>query len=669
MYPLGSEPRDVREQKAENRQKKPSELRLDQKKVEQVAINVEGFHKEIDLANTSEGDVKIRSLYDLEAKVLSAKEFTTTLDLERTNLNTEKEKLEESIKKLQNELVLQQQKFDQITMQINNFDTMKLPNSNMISQALDHVQASLKHLNLPARKEYKLEGTALENMLKSSAVLNQLHKPESKELFLKFDENFTDEDIQAFLQFPQTKMIELTADNVMPLFDLADQYEVKDLLTACCKFVQDNASWSSFPELLQKGLETNRPELIWTALHLATQDPEALSKINNYQDFSEKTKILLKELKALSDQIIFHPDIGHLEVQDNSEQALALLSNLNPLIPISFLKIKNNMSPSDLKPLSKICPSLEHLIVFCPYYNIMKKDLESFEKLKSFGDEGKTFYSIEAIERYKKELAPITMNTLAITINEDYKLWDLAKTLDNLEELIITECDVSSIPKFNFIKSIEIDGCKRLTNIPHDLNTSKLTVRNCNALKYFNPQGKELAELEIDNCDCSDMNRTFYTSAAKVKVKSCRYLQRISESAKEFELYDCDWNFKSHHTKATKVKITRCSSLMDLSVPNATELEINDSTIRGTLEAPKAIDVKINGILSAGLNAPRAIKVEVSNCQFMSEIRASSAIEVEAVNCSKLERLDAPVAKSVHVKNCNPKIRLNVPLDCEKRIT
>lgn len=498
---------------------------------------------------TSQGTLleKSRSLEEINATLLYADKYIRSVNKKKSQLNHEIEILREEIvkiglqlngeiyeqgqtdrslkKKLDNKNLILSQKSDLIE-KFSKICTSSL--DSLISDALVNVKTSLRQIDKVIIKVDNTQDVevSLKKLVQSSKVFKNHFKLGMKGselgiLHLKFDSEVEIEEIQAYVNFFKTGTIDLTHENVMPIFTLANRDDVVFLLKLCVDFFNTNASWDSFPNLLNAGVETNQPTLIWDALCLAMTNQEALSKkdftdIKYYTFFSNSTKTILndlQELATLEPRIeIFNYCSGYILINEYSEK-LSSLININNFIPLWFHFRQPDFTIENIKSLSKTCPFLEHLTVACEYETIVL--LQDFKKLKSFGNTLIALESFDDIEKYQNDLSPITLNTLILLDIENYETEAYTEPeLENYEIIRLLNCKgpyhlISSNAKLvilNKCSNIHIINTKNALVIFENLKENsicikkakKVSFRNSLDLKEFKGENVEL--LEFINC-------------------------------------------------------------------------------------------------------------------------------------------------------------------------
>jgi hypothetical protein len=702
-------------------------------RIKQVISEIENFSQQIDQAKNG-GTIlnKITSLSSLKNKVLDAEKLVTSLSSQLDDINTQKDACIAKIKSLEHsfvELPLQgepeqastnptqevqaKEKLteqlliqDKKLQQIQEFEKIIMHENMLLSQALTQasltqVQAALAELDkitiASSSSDFKVE-VSLKNLMDSSKVIKTLYKSgmtesTSNELFLKFNEAFDPEDIHSFLNYFQSNEVELTGDNIIPLFQLANQYEVKPLLNRCFYFLKENTSWDQFPELLQMGIEAGQPELTWIAVNLAMKEPLALEKLE-FQSNHPQTNAIINDLKELAKlgtlkRPIFHQILGKIEIPTHSQQ-LAPLHNLSQVVPLSVdIQNREVMKPEtsvvDLQILSEQCPLIEHLTVaYQADKSALAKTLQRFPKLKSFGDSNEFFTSFQAALQYQKELSPIALSVLNLSkmshAFQDDDLKKFSENFKNLKQLLIKNSKIKSIP-FESLEYIDCHGCTSLTSL-HTPYATTVCCHGCTALASLNaPYATtvrcigctSLASLDAPYAttvycsSCTSLTSLHTPYATTVYCNHCTSLTSLHRPyATTVGCHGCTSLASLNAPNATTVGCIGCTSLASFVAPNATTVDCSGSTALASLNALNATTVDCSGCTSlASLVAPYATWVDCSNCTSLTSLHTPYATTVGCHGCTALASLVAPNATTVYCRNCRPDIILNAPKYCK----
>lgn len=653
--------------------------------------NIQNVRGQIDQA-TKSGSVlqKINSLSDIEAKILETRKVASSIEQEIGNLNNQKKELqgkiktineelnslqhpiwgrgrqkyqdhlgkEDPIQKLQNEISLHEKTILDINSQLAELKAIT-PDRNMIAQALTQVRESLTQINqITLTIGDNKVNVPLKNLIDSSPVFRKMYESGlkesgSNELSLVFHPVFEQEEIQAFIDFFKTNEVKLTGDNVLPLLQLADQYEVKPLLNHCLKFLEENASseqslellrfgikrnqpelvkiamkkasedqfsevfrlvaktrkpelvmsaascasWKHFPILLDTGINTGQKELIWKAITLAMEERKALkrtdfTKENDYQMLSDQTKVIMDDLKSLAKAWInldFYSNLGFVKTTHYNKD-LSHFNNLSQLVPLTLEM--NEISNDKIPSLAEKCPFIEHLIFdsIDDYQPPLLKDqLKGFEKLKSFGN---------------------------LSYDQQYK---------SMEEIENFQKQMSPIA----INALNLKG------------------------KYFKDEdikrlAQDFKDLKFLFIDKSNISNIPFDNLVDVRCSSCSLIKNLDLS------------------KTSHAAIGPCSSLIKINVENTDQVEIGGCPIE-SLDAPNASRLMIGECPKLmEVNSPKAKGLLIRYCP-LKNLSLEKAEFIEIDHCSSLESLDAPNAREIILskKGSHSNIKLNVPDSCE----
>jgi hypothetical protein len=232
--------------------------------------------------------------------------------------------------------------------------------------------------------------------------------------------------------------------------DIARSLKIDD----CCLAIRKNLTHDLLPGLLEKGLELELPQLIWTCLTYAMDRLEqSKTALDNFSNLSKDVALIFEELKIcaeLPSPPLFLPN-GWMVFEKLPENPL--FQTLGTLFPISVQYQVDIRDRKSFTEIFDIFPHIQNLTVgFVGFKNDVDIDLlKTVKSLKSFGnvaDHG--LKSKQDVENYINQLSPITLSDInfgaAMTALTCEDLEALSPHLNGLIHLIMRYSNVTSLP-------------------------------------------------------------------------------------------------------------------------------------------------------------------------------------------------------------------------------
>lgn len=398
----------------------------------------------------------------------------------------------------------------------------------------------------------------------------------------------------------------LSGDNVLEIYQYANEYCLAALERRCMQFLKENLSRNNLEAVTDFAILTQNADLILISLEFVQKNffPFTLGK--KLSEFlkgenNQFRKMALTYLPFFECEFVLDARKITLIRKPNPDTREELI-HFNKLLQVEVLTIDvQNLPIKDEK-------------------EIIEGFSSAYRKLLVSTSHGK-FKCVDEVvayvQNFDEKKHQIDLDLRDIPDLNDEKLLELSKYLpDELYAIHINSPEITFVPRAKYIHCSDCINLKTL-EVPGALEVTCVGCKKLEILKA--PQATSIT--------CQDCSSLAQLSAVKVREVNCNY----------------------------------CVELATLDLPEATNVNCRGCAKLMTLVAPKAAKISCCSCDNlTQLIASIAIQINCSSCNNLKKLSAPKAIEIICYNCPELMALEAPVATEVISFGCTKLAVLHV---------